>query len=118
MKTIQTLEELESALAPDRVILFKHSTRCGLSTRARRQIQTFMENFPAAPVFLIDVIAHRPVSDAIEARLGIRHESPQAIFVEGGDPRRNAAHHGVRAEVLGSWWQDDVRSGRPDAGSR
>lgn len=105
MKTIQSLDELETVLARDRALLYKHSTRCGLSTRAKRQIRAFMENFPAAPVYLVDVIADRSVSDEIEDRLGIRHESPQAILVEGGNPRHSATHRGVRAEVLAAWWE-------------
>ena len=118
MKPIQTVEQLESALARDRILLFKHSTRCGLSTRAKRQIHAFMEIFPAAPVYEVDVIADRSVSDQIEARFGIRHESPQAILVEGGDPLRNAAHHRVRAEVLASWWADAGHSAERDAEGR
>lgn len=105
MKIIQSLEELDRVLERDRVLLYKHSTRCGLSTGARRQIQAFMENFPGAPVYVVDVIADRSVSDEIERRLGIRHESPQAILVECGDPRRSAAHREVRADVLTSWWE-------------
>lgn len=110
LKTLQTLDELESALERARLILFKHSSRCGLSTRAKRQIQAFMEIFPAAPVFMIDVIADRAVSDEIEARFGIRHESPQAILVEAGDPMQNAAHRRVQAQLLASWWGDDCRT--------
>ncbi|MFW6083988.1 MAG: bacillithiol system redox-active protein YtxJ [Gemmatimonadota bacterium] len=110
MKTIRSLEALDRVLARDRVLLYKHSTRCGLSTRAQRQIRRFMENFPAAPVYLVDVIADRSVSDAIEARLGIRHETPQAILVEDGDPLRDASHRGVRADVLTAWWEREAGS--------
>ncbi len=118
MKTIQSLEDLESVLSQDRALVYKHSTRCGLSTRARRQIQTFMEKFPAAPVYVVDVIADRPISDAIEESLGIRHESPQAILVEGGNPRRSAAHREVRADVLASWWRAGDPTSRPGAVER
>lgn len=108
METIRSLEELDRILDRDWILLYKHSTRCGLSTRARRQIQAFMENFPGAQVYLVDVIADRSVSDEIEERLGIRHESPQAILVESGNPRHSAAHRNVRADLLTSWWESSA----------
>ena len=108
MKEIDTTRGLEAALAEDRAILYKHSPVCGLSARARRQIDRFKENFPDAPVFLIDVIAHRSVSNEVESRLGIRHESPQIILVHDGEPVADASHHEVRADTMGDWWDGDV----------
>lgn len=106
MKPIPDPETLEAALGRERAILYKHSTRCGLSTLARRQIEEFTEEFPGAEVFLVDVIADRDISDGIERRLGVRHESPQVILVERGKPRRHASHRGVRADVLIGWWEE------------
>jgi bacillithiol system protein YtxJ len=41
------------------------------------------------------VIAHRPVSNTIEQRFGIRHESPQAILLQGGEVVWARSHYQV-----------------------
>lgn len=91
-------------MTADRAILFKHSTRCELSASAWLHIERFEENFPAAPVFIVDVIRHRSVSDEAESRLQVRHESPQAILVEDGQAVQQASHRGVRLKTLTEWW--------------
>jgi len=104
METITSAHDLERALAADGAIIYKHSSRCGLSTLARRQIHRFAEKFPDADIFVVDVIAVPRVADLIVARLDVRHESPQVIMVETGKPTRRASHRDVRADVLAAWW--------------
>ncbi|MBI3491696.1 MAG: DUF2847 family protein [Acidobacteria bacterium] len=53
-----------------------------------------------ADVYLVDVWAHRPVSNAIAARLHIRHESPQVLLVDHGHVMWSASHFRVTARAL------------------
>lgn len=46
------------------------------------------------------VIEDRPVSNEIAARLGVKHESPQAILVRGGKAVWHASHRQVTAANL------------------
>ena len=64
------------------------------------EVQRFMAEHPAIPVYLVDVIAQRPLSREIAARLGIRHESPQAILFRQGAAAWHASHDAVTAEAL------------------
>ena len=52
------------------------------------------------PVFLVDVLSQRPLSQNIAASLGIRHESPQAIVLRRGAPLWHASHYDVTADAL------------------
>lgn len=108
MEHIRTTDDLDAALATERALIYKHSTRCELSTAARREVVAFVENFPDVPVYVIDVIADRMISDEVESRLKLRHESPQAILVEGGDAVLHASHRGVRESTLAGWWTGSV----------
>jgi len=47
------------------------------------------------------VQTHRDVSNAVSARLGVRHETPQALLVRGGQVVWSASHFRVNAEELG-----------------
>lgn len=107
MMTIETAEELLELLTSERAILFKHSTRCGLSTSALLHVEDFAEKFPAAEVYMINVIQNRSVSREAEERLGVRHETPQIIFVEGGQAMRHASHRRVTFEALSAWWSGE-----------
>ncbi len=92
--------ELEVALSADRAFLFKHSTRCGTSSRAYRQVTEYEEAGGPIPVFLIDVVAERTLARSIADRLGVRHRSPQVILLESGRPVWHASHGSVTAESL------------------
>ena len=81
-------------------VLYKHSPVCGLSMRARRQVRRFLEAHPDLPVYVVDVIRQRELSREIEECTGIRHESPQAIVLRGGDPAWHGSHRAVTEEAL------------------
>ena len=100
MNPLRNETDLEQALASDRVFLFKHSTRCGTSTRALRQVSSYEEADGSIPVYLIDVISERTLARSIADTLGIRHQSPQVILVAGGQPIWHASHGAVTAEIL------------------
>jgi bacillithiol system protein YtxJ len=87
MINLASISDLEKALAERRrpVVLFKHSTQCPVSAGADEEYRSFVAAHPGAAVFThLDLLAHRDVSNAIAERLGVRHESPQAIVVRGG----------------------------------
>ena len=49
---------------------------------------------------MITVQTHRPVSDAAAQRLGLRHETPQAILLRDGKAVWNASHFRITATKL------------------
>lgn len=91
---------LEDACAEETAVIYKHSPRCGASLAALYQLRRFMEAEPAVPVYTIDVVAGRAMAREVEQRLGVRHESPQAIVLKAGAPVWDASHRGVTAAAL------------------
>ena len=96
--------ELEAAIEESRhrpVLLFKHSLYCGISCEAYDALQDHVAQGPATASYkLITVQSHRAVSDRAAARLGVRHETPQAILLKDGRPIWTASHFRVTAEAL------------------
>ncbi|WP_054958349.1 bacillithiol system redox-active protein YtxJ [Paenibacillus dakarensis] len=84
------------------VLLFKHSTRCPISTRAYKEVQVYLQNEPNEKIdyVMIDVIADRPISDAAAASLNVKHESPQVILVSQGVPVWHTSHSNITTEAL------------------
>ena len=101
---LSDLDMLEAAIAEsvDRpVLLFKHSRTCGISCEALDELQSHLEGGAAdAGYKMITVQSHRRVSDSVTERLGIRHETPQAIVLRHGRPVWNASHFRITAAEI------------------
>ncbi len=95
-----TETEFDDALTAPVAVLYKHSTKCGLSARAFDEIVDFARSHPATPVYLVDVIHDRPLAQRIAERLNIRHQSPQAIVLRRGEPQWHTSHSGVKSEAI------------------
>jgi len=103
MKDLTSLQELDAALVPipGPVILYKHSTQCGICDTAIEEVQAFEEQHPAAAtIYYLDLLAHRDVSNEISRKLGIRHESPQAIVLKDGKPVAILNHRAIKSDAL------------------
>jgi bacillithiol system protein YtxJ len=101
---LHDLAAFDEALRQPRVLLFKHSPACPISTSAREQYDAFRRELPDVPTLFVDVIADRPVARGLAERCGVRHESPQAILFESGRPAWHAAHGAITLGSLHAAW--------------
>ena len=99
-KAILNDADLDEALKAEVAVLFKHSTRCPISVRAKGEMEEFMRQHSGVPVYLVDVLVQRPLSQRIAADVGIRHESPQVIVLQYGKPSWHASHREVTAVAI------------------
>jgi bacillithiol system protein YtxJ len=99
-KSITSEAELNDALSQDVAVLYKHSTRCGGSRVAFNELERFVKAHPGTPVYIIDVIRDRPVSNRVADQLGVYHQSPQAIVLHHGEPVWNASHYRVTEDAV------------------
>jgi bacillithiol system protein YtxJ len=119
VRSLESVADLDAALAESfqhPVVLFKHSTRCPTSYWADGQYRSFVSksaattNTPSDPmtgeapggvVFThLNLLRHRDVSAAIADRLGVTHQSPQAIVVRNGKATWHASHGGISEAAL------------------
>jgi len=100
MEPVRDADELERAFGEPWALLFKHSTRCPVSSAAWREVLAFRKAHPDAAVFVVHVVEQRELSNAIAARTGVKHESPQAIVLESGRASWHSSHEGVTAGAL------------------
>jgi bacillithiol system protein YtxJ len=88
------LDAIDAASAERPVLLFKHSTRCSISSTALHRLQRDWRPDDGA-VHLLDLLRHRDISDAIAERYGVRHESPQVLVIRNGRCVHHAAHTAI-----------------------
>lgn len=74
------------------VFIFKHSTRCSISSHAFEEFQTFSRKHPEAVTAYISIIQQRDLSNRLAALAQTKHESPQVFLFKQGKPVWNASH--------------------------
>ncbi len=77
-------------------LIFKHSTRCGIS---RMVIGQFKKNYglaeAKADLYYLDLLGHRDISQEISNRFNVVHESPQLVVIRNGVVVAHASHGGI-----------------------
>jgi thioredoxin 1 len=103
---LTTMAELDGAIARSSaapILIFKHSTTCGLSLMAAEEVADLLDGAGApvdAEVFVVDVRGGREISRAIAERLKVRHDSPQVLLVHQGVVVWHRSHAGVTASAI------------------
>lgn len=100
MVKVRTIEALDEVWERAELILFKHSTQCGLSAMAYQEMVRFALEHRDVEVHVVNVLESRVVSDEVERRTGVEHESPQVLIVGDGAVVWHASHRGVTAAAL------------------
>ena len=95
LRDVASLDNFLAQSNGDPVIIFKHSNSCGISARAHTQMSQLEH-----PVGLVTVQTARAVSDELEKRMGLAHETPQVMIVSDGKVVWTASHGYVKAAAV------------------
>lgn len=100
LNQISQLDEINEQSKNKAQVLFKHSTRCSVSSFAKRILTSeFNDDLSKKfDVYYLDLIAHREVSNAIASQYQVEHESPQLLVIVNGSCVFNASHSDVSLE--------------------
>ena len=92
---IDEIEEL-SRTAVRGVLIFKHSTRCAISSMALNRFTRGWDlGEEQLPVYYLDLIRYRHVSDQVSERFGVVHQSPQVLLIKNGICVYHASHNAI-----------------------
>lgn len=105
MNLIHTEQELQHWITQSLempVVLFKHSTRCPISSSANDEMTHVEESYRDRKVTFakIHVVEDRTISLACADVVGIKHESPQVIILNAGRAVWNDSHYRITVENL------------------
>ena len=76
------------------VFLFKHSTRCGVSSMVLSRFDKQMQE-RSKKYYFLDILSNRDLSNWIADQLNIRHESPQLIVLKGAKVIAYDSHYNL-----------------------
>lgn len=93
------LEEIKSGSSHQAQLIFKHSTRCSISSMAKSRLER--SEMPENVQFhFLDLIKYRGISNKIEEIFDVDHESPQVLIIKNGICIYDESHNGISMEEI------------------
>ena len=90
----QQLSELKELSKNNPQVIFKHSTRCSISSMAKNRLER--TSIPSVlPFYILDLIRFRPISNKVAQEFQVRHESPQVLIIVDGECIYDESHSGI-----------------------
>ena len=75
-------------------VIFKHSTRCSISSVAYQRLQKAQQP-DGLDFYYLDLLAHRPLSNKVAEVFDVHHESPQVLVIKNGKCVFDESHLGI-----------------------
>lgn len=96
------LDEIEKESEEKTVVIFKHSTRCGISRMVLNNFERGydLEKDKEVKLYFLDLLANRGLSNEVADRFGVRHESPQMIILNDRKVVHHSSHHSISLDTV------------------
>ncbi len=80
-------------------VIFKHSTRCSISSMVLRRLER--EGVPEnMDFFFLDLIRFRDISNKVADAFQVSHESPQILLIKNGECVYDESHYAITMDSL------------------
>lgn len=97
LRSTDQLNEIKNL--PGYSIIFKHSTRCSISMMAKRRFELDWDALPEEiPLYFLDLIQYREISNQIAQLFHVYHESPQLLLIKDGECILDQSHGGISVD--------------------
>ncbi len=94
----QLIEILELSKTKAQVI-FKHSTRCSISSMAKSRLERVSPP-NSIDFYYLDLIKHRSLSNKIAEDFSVDHESPQILLIKNSTCVYDESHSGIQMDEI------------------
>lgn len=105
LETTDDLSALKQQSTQIPVLIFKHSTRCGISRMALSGFEKEFDPGLGIQAYFLDLLAHRELSNAVAQEFGVQHQSPQILVIRDGKSVFDASHGDIDAASLQDFQQ-------------
>ncbi len=96
-QVLENTTQLEQLKENPFALIFKHSTRCSISSAALDQLERKWKNeeMPSVSTYFLDLIRYREISNQIAEKFGVEHQSPQVLLLQNGKCIYHNSHFGI-----------------------
>jgi bacillithiol system protein YtxJ len=95
----QQLEEIKINSSNKPQVIFKHSSRCSISSMARNRLDK-NDSPEGIDFYFLDIINHRNISNKIAQDFKVHHESPQVLLINQGECVYDESHSGIQMDEI------------------
>lgn len=100
LESVTRWEELMEESNQKPILVFKHSTRCSISSmaldRLNRNWKPEMDSHYS--FWYLDLLNFREISNRIAADTGVEHQSPQLLLIRNGKCLKSESHQAIRLD--------------------
>jgi len=99
---LENTDELEALLTRSNhrpQVIFKHSTRCSVSSMIKNRLER-SEAPPEIDFHYLNLIRFRALSNEIATKFDVHHESPQVLLIENGECIYAEDHSAIHMEEI------------------
>ena len=75
-------------------LIFKHSTRCSISSVAKNRLEKGLQP-EGVDFYYLDLIRYRGISNKISSDFDVFHQSPQVLMIRNGECVYDESHSGI-----------------------
>ncbi|GAA0872382.1 bacillithiol system redox-active protein YtxJ [Gangjinia marincola] len=101
LNKLDQLNEIKNNSKERPQVLFKHSTRCSISSMALSRFEREYDvEDSKADIYYLDLIVHRDISNAIAEEFNVQHQSPQVIVLKDNEVVYTASHNAISAKEI------------------
>ena len=84
LTSLNQLEEIKEASKKEPVLIFKHSTRCGISRMVIKKFEeSFTEEMKNLKVYYLDLLSYREISNEVGYEFQVLHQSHRLFLPRG-----------------------------------
>jgi len=94
LNNVNQLAEIKELSKTKAQVIFKHSTRCSISSMAKNRLER-TEQPDATDFYYLDLIKFRSISDKIAEDFNVFHESPQVLLIKNSECIYDESHSGI-----------------------
>jgi len=95
---LSALHQLDDILEKSKTktqLIFKHSTRCGISRMVMNQFIDAYNVDANLDLYYLDLLNFRDISNEVGYRFQVMHESPQLLIIKNGVVVAHASHGAI-----------------------
>jgi bacillithiol system protein YtxJ len=93
------LEEIKEKSKNKPQVIFKHSTRCSISSMAKSRLDKSPDP-KGVDFYFLDLIQYRKISNQIAETFAVPHASPQVLVIKNGKSVYDESHSGIRMDDI------------------
>jgi bacillithiol system protein YtxJ len=99
LNSVQQLADIKELSKKRPQVIFKHSTRCSISTMAKSRLER-SEQPEEGDFYFLDLLKHRSISDQVAEEFAVVHESPQILLIKNSECVYEESHSGISMDEI------------------